>query len=134
MFERRRRTTRFQVEKLEGRAAPGIIATGAFLQRAGEILLVKGHTTSPTRHGETLEIWATETLPGLPIPNVISKDQITVVEGPRLPGETGHFSIRLASKDPYDHWSLDGTIHVYMENISIRSKEVGISVLHAQPD
>jgi hypothetical protein len=31
MLQRRRRTTRFQVEKLEGRAAPGIIATSAVI-------------------------------------------------------------------------------------------------------
>ena len=53
MFERRRRTTHVQVEKLEGRAAPGIIATSVVIDAADKRFAhIYGYTTSPTVVGK----------------------------------------------------------------------------------
>jgi hypothetical protein len=63
MLQRRRRTTRFQVETLEGRAAPAITATSALLVLTSpKEVWIRGYTTRPTHEGDRVEIKATEHL------------------------------------------------------------------------
>jgi hypothetical protein len=139
MFERRRRTNRFQVETLEGRVAPGIVATYATAFRYGEVLLIKGYTTLPTRQGDTLDIFATEGPLGNHPHNRSSKHQHTVVGEPfAATGHTGRFEILLESSNPNQRWYDDGRVTVYMTSITSGANkhhvESTISVIRAMLD
>jgi hypothetical protein len=118
MLQRRRRPTRFQVEMLEGRAVPSIIATSAVINAADKrFAYIYGHTTSPTRVGETLEIRATEHLAHSSI-TIVAHREIARVESTSVAGHTGVFSAYVETSHRDRHFTTDGTFTVVAINVT----------------
>jgi hypothetical protein len=115
MLQRRRRTTRFQVETLEGRAAPAIVATNALLvlTSPGEVW-IRGHTTAPTHEGDRLEIKATEHL--ATGKKIESFTVVTEVKPSIFPGPVGAFRTYVDATNG-QHFSRNGTFTVVAINI-----------------
>jgi hypothetical protein len=121
MLQRRRRTACFQVEKLEGRAAPSIIATSAVIDLSNKRFAhIYGHTTSPTVAGETLEIIATEHR-GRNSDLIETKLDYTVVASTSVHGHTGHFSAFVETANRNQHFYLGGKFTVFAVNITSRT-------------
>jgi hypothetical protein len=118
MLQRRRRTTHFQVESLEGRAAPSIIATSVVINAADKRFAhIYGHTTFPTKVGETLEIRATEHLANSSV-TVVAHREITRVESTSVAGHSGTFSAYIETSHRDRHFSTDGTFTVVAINVT----------------
>ena len=120
MLKRSRRTTRFQVETLETRAVPSLVAdivviTSPHLKSA----ILRGHTTTPTVQGETLEITATEHRAHSP---TIDSDVEFVVVGPSsIRGDSGFFSANLKPANRSHDWYDNGTFTLNITNITSRT-------------
>jgi hypothetical protein len=111
---------RFQVEKLEGRSAPSVIATSAVLDLSDRRFAhIYGYTTSPTKEGEILEIKATEHIPGESI-KLKTFAAFTEVAPTIVPGRTGAFSARVESISGL-RFARSGTFAVLAINITSRS-------------
>jgi len=121
MLQRRRRTTRFQVESLEGRAIPSIIATSAVIVLSNKrFAYIYGHTTSPTVAGQTLEIKATEHL-GTNSHLIETRLDYTVVEPTIAHGRTGHFAAYVETSNPNQHFYFRGKFTVFAVNITSKT-------------
>ena len=121
MLQRRRRTTRFQVETLEGRAIPSIIATSAVIDLSNRrFAYIYGHTTSPTVAGQTLEIIATEHR-GRNSDLVETKLDYPVVASTSVEGRTGHFSAYIETANKNERFYLGGKFTVFAVNITSRT-------------
>ena len=120
MLERRRRTTHFQIERLEGRALLSLVAdivviTPPHLKSA----ILRGHTTSPTVEGETLEITATEHRAHSP--TIDSSVEFTQVESSSISGDSGSFIANLKPNNRSHDWYTNGTFTLVITNITSRT-------------
>jgi hypothetical protein len=133
MLQRRRPTTRFQVETLEGRAAPAIIATSALLVLTSpREVWIRGHTTDPTVEGDRLEIKATEHLAhGKKIETFTA---VTEVKPSTIPGPAGAFRVNVDAIGK-ERFSRDGTFTVVAINIGTQfhPREVERTTSHHVP-
>jgi hypothetical protein len=121
MLQRRRRTAHFQVEKLERRAVPSIIATSAVINLSNKRFAhIYGYTTSPTGAGETLEIAATEQR-ARGADRIVTRIDYTVVAPTPNHDHTGRFSAYVETANKYEHFYLDGNLTVFAVNITSRT-------------
>jgi hypothetical protein len=133
MLQRRRRTNRFQVETLEGRAAPAIIATSALLVLTSpREAWIRGNTTDPSVEGDRLEIKATEHLAGGR--KIETFTAITEVKQSTIPGPAGAFRVNVDAVGK-ERFSRDGTFTVVAINIGTQfhPREVERTTTHDVP-
>jgi hypothetical protein len=119
MLQRRRRKTQFQFDKLEGRAAPAIIATSAvlFSSPSSRLATIRGYTTAPTEPGQILEVKATEHLRNGH--TIASHTFYTEVAPTIAEGRTGAFSVVVEAVNR-QRFSLEGSFEVNLINITSR--------------
>jgi hypothetical protein len=122
MFQRVRRSTHFQVEKLEGRAIPSIVIDYAHvISIHPQTVVISGYTTFPTEPGQILEITAIERLPGSHRTIEGEFPRHFVVARPNNPDYSGRFLASIHAPRG-EHWVPGGTMKVVAENITSLSR------------
>jgi hypothetical protein len=110
MLKRRRRTTVFKVEQLEGRVVPSAMAAKAvIIGDSSTTLNLSGYTTLPNAPGEHLELRAIELLPRLRH-FVVGRITTVVVKPASHPGHSGSFSATIHVEDPLESFHAGGEV------------------------
>ena len=120
MLQRRRRTTRVEVERLEGRALLSLVADIVVIVPPHlKSAVLRGHTTLPTTVGETLEISASEHRAGHA--TIEAKTDFTEVGPSSIAGDSGFFIANLKPANGAHDWYTTGTFRLVITNITSRT-------------